>query len=548
MNSSHFSILNPASWFSCGLEISRRLRYSANTINLIILITLVNLVLYHVPLYSFTVNNLNGLHSNSILTIITLSVIIFVVTALLISLLLQISQKLLKPISMLMFLGNSVALYYVQTYQVILDKTMMGNILNTRYSEASGFFHTNLIIYLIIFGVVPCLLLLKIRIQYTSRLRLALFSLLSVIIGLSWIYFASNTWLWFDKNSKKIGGMVLPWSYVINTLRFQTSLLSRSQEQILLPPATLSSKEKTVVILVIGESARARNFSLYGYNKPTNPWLTKSGAIALKNTVSCSTYTTASLSCMLSHNNNSSLFSEQYEPLTSYLQRYGVDVDWRTKNWGEPPMKIQSFQKSSDLEKECKDVNECDKDGVLLSGLSERIQSSKKQNVFVVLHQKGSHGPEYYTRYPSQFEKFKPVCKSVELNRCTNNELLNAYDNSILYTDYFLNRAINILKSLDNRPRMLMYISDHGESLGEHGVYLHGTPYTIAPDVQKEIPFIVWMSSEFLKKEGISLEQLKQQERHSQENVFHSILGAFDVQSDVYKQQFDIFSGVPSKK
>jgi len=517
-------------------------------LRLIVVITLVNVALYHIPLYSFAIDNLSGLSFNSIHTLITLSVVVFIITIFILSPLLLITQKLLKPIGIVMFIGNSIALYFVQTYQVILDRTMMSNVLNTNVTEASSFLSPKLVLYVIVFGLLPCWLLLKKSVQNTTRLRLASFAVATVFAGLVLIYSSSSTWLWIDKNAKKLGGMVMPWSYIINTIRYQALLMVNSREQILLPPATFASNDKTVVILVIGESARKENFSLYGYDRPTNPLLAAAGTVALSNTTSCTTYTTASLRCMLSFNHTSSVFSDQYEPLPNYLQRFGADVIWRTRNWGEPPLKVQSYERDKELVKRCKGKTGCEGDGILLTGLEERIRSSESQKILVILHTKGSHGPDYYKRYPRRFEKFKPVCKSVELSQCTDEELLNAYDNTILYTDYFINRSIDILKDLENISTMLMYMSDHGESLGEHGLYLHGTPYTIAPDAQKEIPFIVWMSPAFEDKEGISAAQLGQQHGHSQANVFHSILGAFDVRSDVYDKEFDIFNNTTLAK
>ena len=179
---------------------------------------------------------------------------------------------------------------------------------------------------------------------------------------------------------------------------------------------------------------------------------------------------------------------------------------------------------------------------MLLTGLSERIRSSKRHNVFVILHQRGSHGPSYYSEYPRQFELFTPVCRSVTLNQCSRDELRNAYDNTILYTDHFLGRVIHLLNNLMNTSAVFMYISDHGESLGEHGLYLHGAPFSIAPDEQKNVPFIVWMSSEFADRKGITFTQLGQRDGHSQKNVFHSIMGAFDMRSDVYDARLDVFN------
>ncbi len=517
-------------------------------IGLLLMFSLFNLALYHWPLYRFAFDNLDGLNLDTVLILITLSVVILVVTLILLTLLLLISQRLLKPVGIVMLIGNSVALYFIKTYQVVLDKTMMSNVMNTDVNEASSFFHPMLLLYIVLFGLIPSAVLLFRRYRQTTRLRLALLALLSLVLGVGWVYANASTWLWIDKNAKKLGGMILPWSYVINSIRYQTELLASSREQTPLPPARIDSDTRTVAVLVIGESARAANFSLYGYERSTNPMLREDGAVAMRNTQACSTYTTASVSCLLSHDNHDTLFSGHYEPLPSYLQRSGADVIWRTRNWGEPPLKVATYEQDSEIKARCKGDSGCEGDEVLLSGLAERIQSSAANKIFVVLHQKGSHGPDYHTKYPDRFEVFKPVCETVELSKCSNEALVNAYDNSIVYTDYVLHRLIELLKGLDGTDTVMMYISDHGESLGEHGLYLHGTPYTIAPDVQKQVPFIVWMSEGFASAKGISSALLKQQTEHSQDNIFHSVLGALDVQSSVYDSSLDIFNTQAGKQ
>ncbi|MDX1320983.1 MAG: sulfatase-like hydrolase/transferase, partial [Oceanospirillum sp.] len=165
-----------------------------------------------------------------------------------------------------------------------------------------------------------------------------------------------------------------------------------------------------------------------------------------------------------------------------------------------------------------------------------------KDKVLVVLHQKGSHGPSYYTRYTPQFEQYTPVCRSVELDKCQNSEIVNAYDNTLLYTDQLLADIIDTLKEVQDSATLMMYLSDHGESLGEFGLYLHGAPYSLAPDVQKDIPFIIWPSERFIEEQGLDIEAIKAGESHSQSQVFHSILNAFDLESDAYNPELDIFN------
>jgi lipid A ethanolaminephosphotransferase len=508
---------------------------------LIAAVAVANAVLYHRPLYAFAVANLDWSSPNGILTLATLFFLTAFVTTLIFSLLALISQRLIVPLCMIFALCNAIALYFIDSYGVVLDESMMGNVFNTNLEEASELLHPKLLVYLLPFGALPCWLLARVRIQRTRWLRLAAFSVVILLIGVGWIYASSTTWLWFDKNSRKLGGMTLPWAYVVNASRYQADRLLASRQQKLLPAAGFLSDEKTIVILVIGEAARAQNFSLYGYGRATNPLLAESNIVVLPHARSCATYTTASLLCILSHKDTGWHLSQSDEPLPSYLERHGIDVIWRTNNWGEPALKVGSYERAKDLRNRCQGES-CDYDEVL-KGLEQRIRSSTREKIFVVLHQRGSHGPAYYERYPKQFEIFKPACHSVELHQCTSEELVNAYDNTILYTDYFLHRAIELLKGFPGTATMLMYVSDHGQSLGEYGLYLHGTPYSIAPDVQKDIPFLVWMSDAFRQAKGIPVNQLAPQSHHSQANVFHSIMGAFDMRSDIYDRQLDIFSG-----
>ncbi len=170
------------------------------------------------------------------------------------------------------------------------------------------------------------------------------------------------------------------------------------------------------------------------------------------------------------------------------------------------------------------------------------INSSSQQKIFIVLHTKGSHGPSYYKRYTKIFEQFLPVCKFEEISKCSQKELINAYDNTILYTDHFLTSVVKTLEQLNETSTAMMYISDHGESLGENGLYLHGTPYAFAPDYQKDIPFIMWMSDTFIANKNVDINSIKQSSKHTQFNVFHTVLGAIELESPIYNKNLDILN------
>ena len=138
-----------------------------------------------------------------------------------------------------------------------------------------------------------------------------------------------------------------------------------------------------------------------------------------------------------------------------------------------------------------------------------------------------------------------PECATNQVQDCPREQIINAYDNSILYTDYFLSQVIHFLqKNSSQYNTVLLYMSDHGESLGENGIYLHGLPYKIAPDTQIHIPFIMWLSPEFASNFNIDTACLKQHsnEAYSHDNLFHSVLGMLDIQTGEYDAELDIFN------
>lgn len=531
-----------ASWFQ---NFNKRFRFTLGGTAFILAFAAINATLYQLPLYSFAFSELEATSLPGILAVLTLFVMVMLLTLLALFIFALVSQRLLKPIAMFFAFGNAIAIYFIQTYQVVLDKSMMGNVFNTNTAEAGSYLHPAFFLHLVLFGVLPIWLISRITLKHTSRLRLVAALSLSLLLGIGWIYANAQSWFWIDKHARKLGGMIMPWSYVINSARYQTEKMMQSRTLEKLPPAHFVAQGKTVVVLVIGESARAANFSLYGYARNTNPLLSEAGAIAIPNSHSCSTYTTASIQCMLAHVDSSSTLIHNYEALPSYLQSNGVDVIWISNNWGEPPLKVGTYLKASEVRGDCKGLR-CQLDEGMLTGLAERIAMTPNDKVFVVLHQSGSHGPDYFNHYPQDAEKFSPACRSVQVQDCSADELTNAYDNTILFTDRFISKTIAMLGSIPKTSTVMMYASDHGESLGEHGLYLHGTPYSLAPDVQKDIPYIVWMSPTFKRHKTLAAYAALSHSQHAHETIFHSVMGAFDMRSDIYKPQLDIFRDAAS--
>jgi lipid A ethanolaminephosphotransferase len=306
--------------------------------------------------------------------------------------------------------------------------------------------------------------------------------------------------------------------------------------------AAVSRARPVLFVLVVGETARAQNFSLNGYWRATNPELAKRDVINFPTATSCGTSTEVSLPCMFSQQGRAHYDEakiQSHESVLQVLARVGVNVIWRDNQSG------------------CKGV--CDglrvdqfeaMDEVLLQGM-EGIARDTKGNTLVVLHQLGSHGPAYYKRYPPEFKRFAPTCDSDDLRVCDAAAIANAYDNTILYTDHVLARLIDQLEAAQStHDTAMLYVSDHGESLGENGLYLHGVPYAIAPDVQKRVPFLVWMSANFAADAGVDPGCMRERSRQavSHDNLFHSLLGTFAVQTTAYDESLDVFAGCRAKR
>ncbi|MFK8268787.1 phosphoethanolamine--lipid A transferase EptA [Capnocytophaga cynodegmi] len=492
------------------------------------LMSLLNFVFFHYPFFNFVFENIDSKSFSGIITIISLVILMLVANFFTFYLIFFLSRRVGKFLLVVFFILNAIAVYFINTYSIIVDESMIGNVLNTNYEESSSFFSFKMILYVIFLGIIPSIFITKAKIIKPSVKKFFTTLSLGLVFMIILAFANGSSWLWIDKNSKQLGGLAMPWSYTVNTSLFYIHKYQENRKEILLPDATIRDNEKSVVVLVIGESARSQNFSLYGYSKNTNPLLSKTKNVYHFLATSCATYTTAGVKCILEHQNTNDL----YEILPNYLYRNDVEVIWRTTNSGEPPIHIEKYQTGSFLKENCEDEG-CDYDEILVNRLKEQITSSNKNKILIILHTSTSHGPTYNKKYPPQFEVFKPVCNSVELAKCSQEELMNAYDNTIVYTDYILYKVIENLKELKDYKSTMLYVSDHGESLGEKNLYMHGLPMSLAPKEQYEIPFIVWVSE--------NSKQLKSFESLSQNHVFHSVLNFLAIDSPIYNEEMNIF-------
>jgi len=494
------------------------------------IVSLGTLVLYNIPFFDYAANNSNEGVSGRMFLLASLVVIMLALNFMMTYLLMFLTRRVGRILLAILSVINATAVYFIFTYGVIIDATTIGNVFNTRYSEASGFFSWSLWLSIIVFGILPALYCLLQPVVFGKARKLGICCGGSLAIVLVVAVLNIGQTLWVSQHDTELGGLLQPWSYLVNTGRVISFSHDEQTEEIRLPDGQIADDEKAVVILVIGESARKANFQLYGYRRDTNPLLSRQDGLKVYQATSCATYTTAGTKAILEPKNTDDL----YELLPNYAYRTGVDVSWRTSNWGEPPIHIDEYLTDTDLATRYPEEDD-DYDGILFAGLRQRIESSKKNKVLIVLHTSTSHGPNYASKYPKAFEVYKPVAKNVEEGEKNVDMLVNAYDNTIRYTDFLLDSLINTLRTMTEWRSAMIFISDHGESLGENKMFMHGLPMKLAPKVQYEIPFLVWVSDGFRDYKQTLPAVLEQH------YIFHSVLNLLSIRSPAYDMDYDIF-------
>jgi len=456
-----------------------------------------------------------------------------------------------KPILILTLMTSSFTSYFMNTYHIIIDHSMIRNSLQTDMNESMDLLTMKLVFYVFLLGILPSWLVYKINIEYKTfgkevfaKLKTIVLAILVIVVV---IFAFSKFYTSFFRENKPLRYHTNPTYWIYSIGKYIDTTYNNGPivlEKIGLDAKIVSSENKRkIVILVVGEAARWDRFSLNGYEKETNPLLKNENIINFSNTFSCGTSTAHSVPCMFSiygrnsFNYNKGISTENAIDVINRTNQ--VDILWRDNNSDSKGVALRVDYKdyrSSTNNTMCE--GECRDEGMLV-GLDERIENAQNKDILIVLHQMGNHCPAYYKRYPKEFEKFKPVCKTNQIEQCTQEEVSNAYDNAILYTDYFLTKVIDFLKpySKENDTAMI-YMSDHGESLGEGGVYLHGLPYFIAPEAQKHIGSIMWFGNNDL----VDTEKLKSysNDEFSHDNLFHTLLGLFNVKTDVYKPQMNM--------
>ena len=483
-------------------------------------------------------------------------------TALHFALIAAVSNRwIVRPLLTLLVVLSAATSYFTHTFNVILDPTMIQNVLRTDRNEAGDMLTAGLFAWVLAWSALPVAFIWMVHLQRGPVFRAALFRFGTVVgalvLGVLAIVPISRDISSFMRNQREARYLITPsnyiWGVALNT--FHNTKDANAPREPVGRDAHLMrvaiSTPPHVFVLVVGETARAENFSLLGYARPTNPELAKLDVTAFSAVKSCGTSTEVSVPCMFSPYGRANYDEHRIrssETLLDVLVRAGYRVRWIDNQSGckgvckGPGVEFEKIDAKSDPEL-CKD-GEC-WDEVMARRLQSELADVRDNTVFV-LHMMGNHGPAYFRRYPAEFRRFTPDCATAELRDCSREQVVNAYDNAILYTDHVLAEIVRTLRAQASRfDSAMLYVSDHGESLGEKGLYLHGIPYSIAPEQQTHVPMIVWLSQTMTESGDVNARCVasKADAPLSHDNLFHSVLGLLDVSTAVYREDRDLFDG-----
>ena len=470
----------------------------------------------------------------------------------------------LKVSITLLLLLAAFATHYMWMYGIVVDTPMLVNVLQTDAREASDQLSWQLLVTVLLIAILPMAWLWRQALvvhtwpQQALRNLGLLMASMTLLFGTTQLVFQDFSSLMRNYTEMRYQINPLNSIYAVLDMTVIPAEQPRGPMQALgedahfAPHATDDAQRPRLLVFVLGETARSQNFSLNGYPRNTNPALTKENVTSFTQVSSCGTSTAESLPCMFSHLGREAFNkrSNEFENMLDVLQRAGYAVLWIDNQSGCKGQCARiPYVNTSDLKLPAYcDTGEC-RDTIMLARVDEEIAKlspeRRARGVVVVMHQMGSHGPAYFKRSPAEFKPFTPECTDTSLSRCNREEVINAYDNTIVFTDHFLSQVIGWLKTqhAHHTPAML-YVSDHGESLGEKNMYLHGLPYSVAPPEQTTVPLITWLSPRFEQVSRISTRCLNAQ-RHkpfSHDHLFHSVLGLMSVKTSAYQPELDLFA------
>lgn len=473
-------------------------------------------------------------------------------------LLLTPTRLLMRAAASVLSIIASLSSYFIQTYGALMNKDMLRNAFQTDVAEAAGLISIDLLLYLLVLGVLPAALVWRVvlpPINWKRQLRQRICVIAAaLILSAGGVLGCSANYAVYLRAHKPIRFALSP-AAPVSSAAALVAQARRSDDLPLQDPGGFAYRvapphpKPLLLFIVVGETARAANFQLGGYARATTPELAAMNDILYFNNVTaCGTSTAVSVPCMFSHLGRQQFEVDEagrYTNLLDSLVDAGFEVEWRDNNAGCKGVcaRVRTIDYSDRPDVRLCEHSYCH-DEIMLRDLAARLRDLKHDTV-IVFHQIGSHGPAYSQRYPAAFERFRPACRSNERQHCSAQEVVNAYDNTIAYTDHVLSRQIEILReAADQIDSMLIYASDHGESLGEQGVYLHGMPYSFAPRAQRQVPMLLWASAGYRQRAKLSVDCLRARTNSSVSHdfLYHTILGAAESRDKLYDSRLDLLA------
>ena len=463
--------------------------------------------------------------------------------------------RLAKPLLALLLVSTAAAAWCMDRYAVLFDVEMVRNVLSTDVAESRELLGAGMVLRVALAGLLPAALVLAVRVPAVPFWRAlrdrAAFLAAMLLLAACALGLSSQGVFALMRSDHALRYRITPGNYIVSLAR----TLAPDERAHAGPKTPVAAdarrvgathRRPRVVVLVVGETVRGDHWGLNGYARQTTPQLAAREVVNFPDVQACGTSTEVSLPCMFSafgRERYDRAAIRSHESLLDVLARAGVGVLWRDNQSGckgvcdGVGMQTMAAGRDDAL---CR-AGRC-LDEILLSGLAERIDAAP-DDLLVVLHQLGNHGPNYFERYPQAYERWRPTCRTPELSRCSREELVNAYDNAVLYTDAFLGQVIDLLARQRSHDAAMLYVSDHGESLGEYGLYLHGAPYAIAPKQQLHVPMTLWLSDAYAAGAGIDRGCLGAGAAapRSHDDLFHSLLAMFDVATRDYRPERDLF-------
>jgi len=535
-------------------QLNRFSKCQLSTNQLILLVALYFTLVFNFPFLKEVTTKVLALDDFNLIFLATVPILAFNLCTILFSLFS--ARPMLKPVLIGLTLISSLVFYAKVSYGVVFDYGMIQNSAETHTAEALSYLNWHVAAFFLFTGLLPATFILLVKIKHYPRLKslvlrikLISFSILSVLIIAAIFYpnYAS-----VGRNNRQLQKSSIPFPYLVDSFKYTRDhyFTKPRHFKILDSAPTLDSYadgRKKVIVMVLGETARAQNFSYNGYAKPTNKATEKLGLISFEKMFSCGTATAVSVPCMfssLTRSNFDDLDAEYEQNLLDLVSLAGVDVLWVDNNGCKGVCKrVPTINIDVKSDNPLCDGEYCF-DEVLLEPLKEKLTHLTAPTTLIVLHMIGSHGPTYFRRYPSETRPFKNDCQRSDIQNCSPESLINTYDNTIAYTDLVLSKVIADLSALpQNVQPSMIYVSDHGESLGESGAYLHGFPYAFAPEEQKHIPLLAWFPkqrSQYI--DTACLQDQAKRDTFSHDNIFHSMLGMLNVHSTQYDKKLDMFA------